>query len=242
MKRLDDTNLPAFVRDFFGYGDLSAPLWFIGLEEGGSGEVSDLIARVHAWENLGAGTTVDLFEKHKLLGERGYFEGKIKLQKTWDKLVIAQIAANDATRPVTLSMRKRFQAESLGRTGSNTCLLELRPLSQKSTRHWTLADVSSLPYLASRKAYEAEMDSIRTTGLRKLIQHQKPRAVVFYGKQDQSVFENIIKVPFVTDDRIGFAANEETQFFMMPHPVARGGTNAFWENLGDRLAKSLTSA
>ena len=242
MQLCNVNDLSDFVSNFLGYGDLSARLWFIGLEEGGSGEACNITARVHAWKNLGASTTVDLFELHKRLDETCYFEEKRKLQKTWDKLIIAQIAANDATRPVAQSARRRFQAEAWGRTGSETCLLELRPLSQKSTRNWTLADTWSLPYLASRKAYHAEMDKIRFPLLRKLIKSHRPRAVVFYGTGDRSAFENIAEAPFAFNKGIGFTENGQTQFFMMPHPVARGTTNAFWESLGNRLAKSLTRA
>lgn len=39
--RLDDTLLEEFVQGFYGYDNLSAPCWFVGMEEGGGNSAED---------------------------------------------------------------------------------------------------------------------------------------------------------------------------------------------------------
>lgn len=59
--------------DFLGYGQLEAPIWFLGMEEGGGGEARLLIqSRLNRVE--------DLRDAHVKLGITKHHEGKRILQ------------------------------------------------------------------------------------------------------------------------------------------------------------------
>ncbi|MBC8136283.1 MAG: hypothetical protein H8F28_10385 [Fibrella sp.] len=45
---LNNDQTQEFCNGFLGYGNLSAPLWFIGMEEGGGKSESEIAARLDA--------------------------------------------------------------------------------------------------------------------------------------------------------------------------------------------------
>lgn len=49
----DDDLLTVFVRRFFGYGSWEAPIWFIGMEEGGGKRFQELNERFDKWNRRG---------------------------------------------------------------------------------------------------------------------------------------------------------------------------------------------
>ncbi len=58
-------SLEEFMMHFAGYGNLAAPIWFIGMEEGGGADVAELQRRVDAWRTRGSRTLEDLAEGTK---------------------------------------------------------------------------------------------------------------------------------------------------------------------------------
>lgn len=88
--------LDAYMATFFGYGNLSSPLWFIGMEEGvGEESLSD---RLDAWSTLGKLSTVDIREFHRLISESRWFDTTFKtpqIQKTWKGPILAAFAYFD---------------------------------------------------------------------------------------------------------------------------------------------------
>lgn len=72
-----DTVTPDDIEDhvfnFFGYGNLDAPLWYVGMEEGGDATVESLKHRVAAWRRLGSTPTVDMKRFHELIGGAKWF-------------------------------------------------------------------------------------------------------------------------------------------------------------------------
>ena len=66
--QVDDSSLRAFVNDYFGYGNLNSPYWFIGKEEGGSVTLAENNLRVAKWVEMGSPITLDTYVYHKSLG------------------------------------------------------------------------------------------------------------------------------------------------------------------------------
>lgn len=74
-----------FMENFFGYGNLKAPYWFIGKEEGGGKKMEENFRRILLWEKLGKNPTVDLKKYHYDLGFNDH--QLTRIQPTWTKLV-----------------------------------------------------------------------------------------------------------------------------------------------------------
>ena len=46
----DEKLILKFAHNFFGYGNLSSNLWFIGMEEGGGNSFTEIETRLSMWE------------------------------------------------------------------------------------------------------------------------------------------------------------------------------------------------
>jgi hypothetical protein len=105
--------LKSYMETFFGYGDLRAPYWYIGMEEGG--ESSEISQRLNAWDALGRRELEDLLDFHTKARIGQEFFGKhAKRQATWWQLIRMTLAAEG--RPLENEEVRSYQAERLGRT------------------------------------------------------------------------------------------------------------------------------
>jgi len=62
---LDDRLLADFMLRFYGYGSFSAPIWFVGMEEGGGADLAELTDRLTAWDQGGRSELEDVAQYHK---------------------------------------------------------------------------------------------------------------------------------------------------------------------------------
>lgn len=128
------------VVNFLGYGNLSAPVWFIGIEEGLGNMSSDEVVR-----NLRARGTfkevMDLHEAHCKLHEKGH---QIDIEKNppdtqvWRwmaKIMLARQGCKDWIDSEGAESYVRFH---LGRICGHTFMTELSPIPAKSTgdKNW----------------------------------------------------------------------------------------------------------
>lgn len=235
---LSDKLLTDFMHSFLGYGDLKSDVWFIGMEEGGGNDIADIEKRLSAWKELKKTRTVDLVEFHRLIDEGHRFDGENpKLQRTWAKLIRAQISfekdRNDVSVIETSSVRE-FQSSRLGREKSKTCLLELLPLPSPSTNVWHYSNFSALPILQSRGQYTEEMVPKRIKMLQNLIREHSPSQVVFYGTSYAEHWANIIGEDLKwLDQRNNRSVNRirSQTFHVTMHPTSHGVTNSMFESL-----------
>src|SRR6184192_195563 len=153
MSLLDDDAVATFIETFYGYGNWSAPVWFVGMEEGGGGTPEEIAKRIAAWEQRGRNELEDLVEYHHAIGVTRHFGGQPKLQSTWAKLIRILWAMRGQT-PTNDDLR-RVQADRFGRRNSDTALLEMLPLPSPRMKQWRHAQLTTIPYLATRKAYAA---------------------------------------------------------------------------------------
>jgi len=224
--------LTEFIENFFGFGDPNAKYWFIGMEEGGGNSSEKFEKRVSAWDQMGKNTLVDVKEYHELIGINRFFEEPVKLQSTWNKLIRIYLTANGYSHG-TDDVRV-FQKEQLGRTGKDTALLELLPLSSPNINVWLYPNWTNLPLLWSRESYRSKVLPLRVKSLRKLIDEYKPKVVVFYGQTNEEYWRMVIGSPFRPYDLLDlkYAKTSETVFVSIKHPVYTGLTNDYFHRIG----------
>jgi len=236
---LDSELLLSFADRFFGYGDLTAPIWFIGMEEGGGGE-ENIRTRLETWDFRGRRQLEDLAEYHEaMVFEKLTSKKRVSIQPTWEKLIYFQMAAEGAA-PTREGVRA-FQKSILGRENSSTCVLELMPLPKKSAASWPYGGWTDVPELWSRSLYFAHFAVKRATALRQLIADHRPRVVVFYGKSP----EFSCHWPWIAGVKLSDwngdgewcdIEHEGVQYMFAPHPVAHGSRNDVWRDMGAKVA------
>src|ERR1700752_1863177 len=115
--------LQRYIEQFLGYGSLSAPLWFVGMEEAGGKSTEELKRRVAVWDELGGDPVVDLVDFHQRIGCDQYFGVRPKRQVTWARLaqIVLTLEGLDCGRDAVLAL----QSQHLGRKGGTTLLAEL---------------------------------------------------------------------------------------------------------------------
>lgn len=157
--------------NFVGYGRLDAPVWFLGMEEAGGGE-DNLRAR------LKFRAVEDCAEAHRILGITKHHWVRRVIQRTWRGKCYIMLKLNNKATDVE-SIRN-YQAESLGRFGGQTLLVELMPIPKSSIGAWGYEEL--IPQYASREDYYRKVKPRRLTCLQRLIRENHPQIVVGYGK------------------------------------------------------------
>ena len=231
MALLDDDAVTTFIETFYGYGNWSAPVWFVGMEEGGGGTPEEIAKRIAAWAQRGRNELEDLVEYHHAIGVTRHFGG----QSTWAKLIRILCAIRGET-PTQDDVR-RVQADRFGRRNGDTALLELLPLPSRRMNQWMHAQLTTIPYLATREAYAAQVRPARVHRLRERLEAYRPRFVIFYGAAYLSWWSEIAGVALVIDSNAGFAiaAREGTTFGVTKHPAARGLTTDYFARFGEAI-------
>jgi hypothetical protein len=95
---LDSDILDDFMRRFYGYGNLAAKHWFIGLEEGGANSTEELHIRMEAWNELGRPQLADLNEFHSQARVARWSGNRPPLQATWKQLIRIVLASQGRDR------------------------------------------------------------------------------------------------------------------------------------------------
>jgi hypothetical protein len=235
---MEKSSLENFIQNHYGFGNLKAPYWLIGMEPGGGETWEEVCRRVDIWHDLTTTETADLVEYHRRLEMPQFFKDPVKLQPTWAGLIRLVLAVKGEA--ADKAAVKQYQRDRLGRLNDETCLLELLPLSSPSNGKWLYAEWSDLPYLRSRKAYEQQCLPGRIQRLRQLIQQHAPPLVVFYGFAYRAWYEQAAGCPFSMEpDGAGWAMQDRTLFVMIKHPAAHGMSGAYYERIGSRIRWEL---
>jgi hypothetical protein len=236
---LDDSAVETFIDRFFGYGSWAAPIWFIGMEEGGGGTIAEAGRRIETWRMRGGLDLEDLVEYHYAIGITKHLGSRPALQPTWSKLVHVLLGMRGEA--VTDERVRAFQANELGRRGGSSALVELLPLPSPGIGHWIYGDATTISYLSSRERYRIRVVRHRIAAIRERLASYKPRAVVFLGLSYATYWSEIASVPLIPtpgDDFITSTAGQST-FVVVKHPTARGVENALFRSIGGLLAGVL---
>lgn len=207
-------------RDFFGFGNWSAPYWFIGPEQGkGRFEDDSSGARLAAWERLHRPEVCDCARFHQHLGDTTWHQpvpphAFPPLQSTWRSLMLFLLEYRE--EPSTVITRKRYQASHWGAKDGDTCVIELSGIAARRLR----AESERHEFLAHR------VERIRSG-----IASYRPELVLMYGLADRPTWKAIAGQELQADS---VALIRGTIFVMSPHPLDFGRTNAAWKRLAAR--------
>lgn len=232
------TLLDQYLATFAGYGNHSAAVWFIGMEEGGGRDVNELQRRLAAWDARGRQPLEDLSEFRRAFGEHRYFTRPFKLQPTW-KALTRTLLVWQGVEPTDVRIRE-VQSTELGTAHGQSTIAELFPLPARSVQVWPYESLAPLrPELVDRDAYFALHRPLRIQMLQTLLNAPTTRAIVCYGKGYDDNWATLLNLPMVAQ------VSEETRWNLgsrggipvatVPHPVSRGIRTAFWNELGARL-------
>lgn len=238
MEHLDDRAVEAFMDGFFGYGNWAAPVWFVGMEEGGGATIAEAARRIETWGVRGGLDLEDLVEYHHAIGITQHLGSRPALQPTWSKLVHLLLGT---TGDVATDERvRRFQATELGRRGGASALIELLPLPSPGIGRWIYGDATTIPFLSSRDRYRTHVVRHRIAAIRERIATHRPRAVVFLGLSYAAYWSEIAGLPLspARGDEFISATAPQTTFVMVKHPAARGVKNAVFRTIGEALRRS----
>lgn len=233
---LDSRILKSYLSEFFGYGNPDAPLWLIGMEEGGARDLPEVQRRIASWAVDGT-PCLDLAEHHHRFGQGHWFAPGAPTQPTWRALIRLALRAY-ADAPVDIERVRAYQIAQLGRSGDDLALLELLPLPKPSRGDWRYDGCSTLPCLASKRRYEKEVAELRVDALRGLIATKRPAVVVFYGLGFTEHWHAIAGAGPLSPDRFVDQRRQDgtvTSYLQLAHPVARGGVNLRFEQAGDLI-------
>lgn len=226
------------METFYGFGNYAGKYWLVGMEEAGGRTVEAIQARLTQWHQNGRAELEDLpIHAHQQGWGEKYFGARPQWQRTWGKLIRLILAA-EGIETVNKAVIMQFQQQTLGRQGSNHCLIELFPLPAPSTGHWLYGQHSQLPFLESRKAYRQQMAPARIAHMRQRWQQHRPKAVIFYGWSYRQWWQELVELPFIEREnpKSLTAVQDGTQFWVIDHPVARGVTNHYFEQVGKQIA------
>ena len=235
---LNNNLLDDFARNFLGYGNLSAPIWFVGMEEGGGNTKPEIAARLDQWVAHDRAPVVDIRsfgDDPELADHARWFAGeKPPLQSTWKQLIRIQLARQ--SRPSMIDDVRRYQRDELGAADGADCLLELLPLPSPGVADWHYPDWSDLEWLATRDTYREHLLLRRIEAIRGLLTDHKPEFVVFYGISYLDHWSAI--TGFCFPDSTGYTPRIEadhTTFVVAPHPAAFGAKNTLFARIGQSL-------
>lgn len=181
----------ARILDFLGYGSLSAPVWFVGIEEGlGSMSSQDTISNLKARGTFER--TMDLVEAHKLLKEKAQFidiERRPPSTQVWQFMAKIMRAYNGNEDWRDLASAKQYIRFQLGRRGGETFLTELSPIpsSKASDKQWMLQFRKSDPGLDDKLAQ-------RTKDLKAVLAEHRPSLVICYGRKFEDAFGKLLGI------------------------------------------------
>ena len=230
---LNDSLLQVFMDGFYGYGNLKAKYWFVGMEEGGGQTIEEITARLETWDQHGRPVLDDLRRFHHDARLYDWFRKASPLQKTWRALILTVLAAEDGDTTATSLVE--YQRTQLGKAGGETALIETLPLPSPGTQTWNYAKWSRLAVLRDRKTYQTAYFERRRDRVIDLVRAANPLAVIFYGNsQDWSKRFGLKAVP---PYRIDAADCGDSLIIATDHPGARtNDAPARFEAIGKLIA------
>ena len=178
------------IENFVGYGSATAPVVFIGMEEGLKDEtrlLEDLLVRSR-WPDR----VMDLEKAHDgIAGTELYFDpARAPRQSTWR--VMADLMLRwEGNRDPSRTDRKRYRALSLGRSDGKTLLAELLPYPNKryeKGERWLYRQFGKYD---NRDDYEKAMLGPRKALLRDALSWHSRDLVVCYGKHHWEHYEEL---------------------------------------------------
>lgn len=249
--------LGRYVDGFYGFGNLNARLWLIGLEEGGGLSRNEVLSRLNAWDRLGATPTVDCAKFHRETGD----ERLVRLvsppaprQPTWDTLQRVVWRSLFPDQPCDDKSLREWQCSGWGALRGQVGLLELMPLASKNIKpqHWQYAKYfPTVERLKDRPIYRRTVTRERVAGLARLIACRRPQVVAMYGTTATTRWLQVItrvgllhKTTVVQRQAARWSELQvgTMHFLIVKHPTARfkaGEQHRYFGSLTERIKRLL---
>ncbi len=199
------------INEFIGYGDPSADIWFIGIEES-SPNIATLLKRVKFRK------FEDLAEAHTALGiTKFHRNAKPQVQRTWRPMCALGLAMEDEPIPDKAAILD-FQVNRLGRFGETTFLTEILPVPKPKAGIWPEEYREIFPEITNYKDYESRFLPQRQAQLRELLANNSPRLVVCYGKTFWHAFKALFpERVFHSRDQFDISTDSSPLVVLAPH-------------------------
>ena len=215
------------VLSFIGYGSPSAPLWFIGAEEGLGGKMledevqQNLRARSH-WDEF-----MDLRGAHLTLMENGrQIDVSVKQRGRGSQTVwlwmsrIARAYQGNYNDWSDREKARKFMQNWLGRVSAEfidlpsprpveTFLTELSPVPEQKT--------GSPRWVAQFATEECRaLLAARTTRIQELLRLNRPSVIICYGKRKEAAFARLLDVDDWVEVAKGVRKAPSKNVFLLP--------------------------
>lgn len=221
------------IKNFWGYGNLNSDIWFIGMEEGFHGTLADLENRFNRTKDK---SVIDLQnDMADVKDHMKWFLSNSGIQRTWWKLILILLTLKSEEN-ITNDKIKEFQKKEFGRLNSNHCSLEFMPLPCRSTKKkdW-FYEQFGIDYLKTRKRYHDKIMPLRIKLFQDLIENYKPKIVICYSFSYIKKWKEIIGCNLSKKKNLYYCKKDKTNFFVIPHPTARGMTNNDWNEIAQNI-------
>jgi hypothetical protein len=200
------------IVNFLGYGHLSAPVWFIGIEEGlGKMDSDDAIKNLKArgrFEN-----PMDLLKAHLKLQEGGKpidIETKPPSTQVWQWMAKIMRAYNGQKDWRNLTSAKEYIRFRLGRYDGETFLTELSPIPA--------GNASDKEWMKLFRKLDPELDGKikqRKYELQRLLEENSPTLVICYGSKRADEFARLLDVKWESVCP-GICASSDARHLLLP--------------------------
>ncbi len=168
------------LKNFWGYGSLKSPTWFIGMEEGLGDGIDHLKKRFISADGK---MTVDMRRDMQEVPDHiRWFRGNPSIQSTWKYNIALYLYLRNSRIPSTDEIRA-YQALRLGDNEiKETAAIELMPLpaTKANQNSWIYGNLGIIG-LSTRTEYLKIYKSERVRTLRKLFDQYEPKLAIFYS-------------------------------------------------------------
>jgi hypothetical protein len=210
------------ARDWYGYGQWSAPYWLIGMEPGGSDDATSY----DVWQQLGGDELIDCRKHHLESGFKDWHEARRPpTQPTWRRLI--QLILAFRGEPTDMDAVSLYQRDHFGSVDGETAVIELSALH-----------APSLSVSVDRMRHRDE----RVLTIKRRFKEYRPKLAIFYGRTPvyRDAYEQIIGASFNSDD---VALVGTILCALVPHPTWQGGpAPEYWVELGRCLRRRADGA
>ncbi len=229
------------MHSFYGYGNWKSNFWFVGIEEGGGGDIDNVRRRLDSW-NRHKVDLLDNQEHHSYIRLDCFFV-KGQLQNTWRKLILTKLSFEN--KAIDIECVRYVQQKDWGHLNSTNLLIELFPLPSPNNTCWCYKEWTGLDILESRESYYNYITAERINYIKNKISDYQPSVIIFYGKKMEDNWNKIIGTNaseeiLVRKSKIKFIKINNTYYFQSPHP-ASVYSNKFWIELGVKVRELLES-
>lgn len=235
MKNLPNKLVEEYAFGFFGYGSWKAKIWFVGMEEGGGGDIDDVNSRLDTWERRSKQALDDCRSFHLARGEKRWHDNPRQVQRTWKQLIRMFLLTKGRTDSHQEWLA--FQQNEFGKKGGEVCTIELLPLPSPGLDTWKYGEWSKLPWLSSRADYESYLLKNRIFSIQTKIKEFTPRIVVFYGSSWLRHWAKIANVTFgqAIEGKLMIGERDGVTYYVTRHPARQ--SDSYYTEIGEFLRR-----